>query len=93
MERARAALIMAAMRRSIVTYKELGLAIGISGVDLRNLMPRVLAELAEDCNADNEPVLAALVVNGRTGRPGPGWTDGSVPWHAEVQKVFRRWSS
>jgi hypothetical protein len=35
---ARAALVMAAMRRSIVTYKELGSAIGLKDIELRNEM-------------------------------------------------------
>jgi hypothetical protein len=91
-ERARAALIMAATRRSIVTYGELGKAIGMDGVALRNEMRRVLDQLSEDCAARGEPSLAALVVNARTGAPGPGWEDGSLPWHGEVQAVFRRWA-
>lgn len=92
-ERARAALIMAAMRHSIVTYEELGRAIGMAGVELRNQMNHVLDDVSEQCNEAREPVLAALVVNKRTGRPGAGWEDGSVPWHAEVQRVFRKWSA
>jgi hypothetical protein len=48
---ARAALIMAALRRSIVTYKELGFAIGLKDIELRNEMPRVLEQLANDSAA------------------------------------------
>lgn len=91
-QRARAALIVAAMRRSILTYGELGKALGINGVALRNEMRHILDDLSDDCIARNEPSLAALVVNSRTGAPGQGWEDGSVPWHAEVQNVFRRWA-
>lgn len=89
---ARAALIVAAMRRSIVTYGELGKALGIDGVALRNEMRHVLDDLSDDCIARGEPSLAALVVNQRSGAPGQGWQDGAVPWHAEVQAVFRRWA-
>ena len=39
---AKAALIIAAMRRSILTYGELGKALGIDGVALRNEMRHVL---------------------------------------------------
>jgi hypothetical protein len=91
---ARAALIMAAMRRSLVTYKELGTAIGIDGVALRNEMRHVLDELSDDCHGRNEPTLAALVVNARTGAPGAGWRDGpNTPWYQEVQAAFRRWTT
>ena len=95
---ARAALIMAAMRRSIVTYGELGKALGIDGVALRNELRHVLDDLSADCIVRGEPSLAALVVNQRTGAPGRGWEDGkdgeggTVPWHAGVQAVFRRWA-
>ncbi len=89
---ARAALIMAAMRRSVVTYAELGACLGLDGVALRNEMRFVLDELSLDCHARKEPVLAALVVNQRTGEPGRGWEDGEVPWHAEIQTIFRHWA-
>ena len=90
---ARAALIIAAMRRSLLTYGELGQAIGMAGVDLRNQMRHVLARVAEECTAAGEPSLPALVVNATTGQPGSGWIDGAVRWHAEVQKLFRHWNS
>ena len=89
---ARAALIIAAMRRSILTYGELGRAIGIDGVDLRNQMRHVLIVVSERCVSAGEPSLAALVVNQTTGSPGAGWKDGDVRWYAEIQQVFRHWS-
>lgn len=89
---ARAALTMAAMRCSLVTYGELGRAIGMGGVDLRNEMRHVLDDLSAQCNTNGEPVLAALVVNKETGAPGQGWVDGDRPWHGEVARVFRHWS-
>lgn len=90
--RARAALIIAARRRSLVTYRELGLAIDMTGVDLRNQLRHVLDDLSDHCSERSEPSLAALVVNSQTGAPGRGWTDDSRPWHAEMQKVFTHWT-
>lgn len=86
--RARAALTVAAMRNTLLTYKELGTAIGMSGVELRNTLPRVLDELSKECNQAGEPSLAALVVNADTGKPGAGWSDGVRPWHTEVRRAF-----
>jgi hypothetical protein len=89
---ARAALILAARRRSLVTYKELGLAIGMTGVSLSSHMGRVLDELSDICIEAGEPSLAALVVRSDSGAPGKGFDDGGVPWHTEVQGVFRYWA-
>lgn len=91
--RARSALIVAAMRRSIMTYTELGKALGLEGIQLRNEMRHILDDLSADCVARGERSLAALVVNQATGAPGQGWKDGEKPWHAEVQAVFRQWAS
>lgn len=90
---ARAALVVAALRRSIVTYKELGLAIGLAGVELRNEMPHVLEQLAKNCLDEKEPPLTALVVSSQTGAPGAGWFGYGEPWHADVQRVFRYWAA
>ncbi len=60
---ARAALIMAALRRSIVTYKELGFAIGLKDIELRNELRHVLEQLANECHTVGEPPMTALVVN------------------------------
>lgn len=92
-QRARAALIVAAMRRSILTYSELGKALGFGGIQLRNEMRHILDDLSADCIARGERSLAALVVNQATGAPGQGWKEGDKPWHAEVQAVFRQWAS
>ena len=83
--RARAALVVAALRKSILTYRELGVAIGMEGVALRNQLPRVLEHLSTDCYEHGEPSLAALVVNATSGEPGKGWTG---PWHSTVRAVF-----
>jgi hypothetical protein len=89
---ARAALIVAAMRRSLLTYAELGAAIGMRGVNLRNQMRHVLDALSVDCHSLGEPSLAALVVNQRNGEPGSGWSS-KKPWHWHVQRVFEHWAS
>jgi hypothetical protein len=88
---ARAALIVAAMRRTVLTYEELGKAIGMSGVDLRNQMRHVLDELSVQCNESGYPSLAALVVSKHDGKPGSGWEDGARPWYAEVRRVYAHW--
>jgi hypothetical protein len=90
---ARSALIMAALRRSIVTYKELGYAIGLREIELRNEMRLVLEQVANECSGNDEPPLTALVVNSQTGAPGAGWHGNGEPWHADVQRVFRHWAS
>ncbi|MCW2764933.1 MAG: hypothetical protein JWO11_892 [Nocardioides sp.] len=92
-DRARPALIIAAMRRSVLTYGELGKAVGLSGVELRNDMRHVLDEVARRCIAAKEPSLAVLVVNQKTGKPGQGFSPGYKDWHAEAQECFRHWKS
>ena len=88
---ARAALVVAAMRRTFLTYKELGVAIGLDGIALRNEMRHVLDDLSVECNARGEPSLAALVVGQKSGAPGPGWADGTLTWIEETRAVFERW--
>lgn len=88
---ARSALIVAAMRRTFLTYKELGLAIGLDGIALRNEMRHVLDDLSVLCNDRGEPSLAALVVGQRSGAPGRGWIDGDLQWIEETRAVFEWW--
>jgi hypothetical protein len=88
---ARVALIVAAQRRTTLTVRELGLAIGISGVELRPVLHLVLTELAEQCVAEQMPSLPALVINAQTGAPGHGWPSCNAAWFSEAQQVFRRW--
>jgi hypothetical protein len=90
--RARSALIIAAKRRTILTYAELGEALDESGVYLRNQLRHVLDDLSADCDERGEPSLAALVVKKNELKPGAGWSDGSVGWAVEVQKVFKHWT-
>jgi hypothetical protein len=92
-DRARAALAMAAMRRSVVTYGELAAAIGLSGDQMRGDLRHVLDLLAERCLEAGEPSLAALVVNRQTGDPGPGFSSGYESRHTEAQDCFLHWSS
>ena len=94
--RARSALIVAATRRSLLTYGELGQALDMGELGTRNpalshQLNKILDELSEDCKKRDEPVLAALVVNMRTGLPGPGWVSGTTDWHAQVRRVFDHW--
>jgi hypothetical protein len=80
------------MRKTTVTYKELGLTVEIEGVGLAHHLPKVLNEVSARCEAQGEPSLAALVVNADTGAPGSGWTDGAVPWHTEIRRLYDYWS-
>ncbi|MGI3783219.1 MAG: hypothetical protein ACRYG2_20840 [Janthinobacterium lividum] len=94
--RARSALIVAATRRSLLTYAELGQALDMGQPGTRNpalahQLNKILDKLAEDCTEREEPVLAALVVNMKTGLPGAGWTAGSTEWHALVRQIFDHW--
>ena len=90
---ARAALIIAATRRTLVTYGELGVALGMDPIDLRNQLRHVLDDVSDECEARGEKgSLAALVVNQETGEPGAGWSDGVRDWPKEVRKVFQQWS-
>ena len=90
---ARPALITAAARRSTMTYKELGRAVGLDpNLPLPHHINRVLDRVSKICNAADEPSLAVLVVNGQSGEPGPGFISGSVPWFTETQQCFRRWA-
>ncbi|MFI9453526.1 hypothetical protein [Amycolatopsis sp. NPDC052450] len=57
-----------------MTYKELGLAIGLKDIELRNEMPRVLEKLANDCHNAREPPMTALVVNSQSGPPAQAGT-------------------
>ncbi|WP_163188079.1 hypothetical protein [Cellulosimicrobium sp. SL-1] len=89
---ARAALVVAAMRRTLLTYEELGRAIGISGVGLSHQMRYILRDLSNECHEADQPSLPALVVNKRDGKPGQGWVDGDRhPWHTEVRRIYEYW--
>jgi hypothetical protein len=90
---ARAALIIAATRRTLLTYGELGMALGVEGVDLRNQLRHVLDDVSEDCRVRGEDCsLAALVVNKESGEPGAGWINGVRDWPREVRRVFQCWT-
>lgn len=79
-QKARPALLIAALRRTELTYSELATAIDMdTPIELRNLMRHVLECLSEECDARGEPwSLAAIVMNKRTGKTGSGWKDGAA---------------
>ncbi len=91
--RARAALTVAAMRRTLLTYKELGTAIGMSGVELRNRLPRVLDALSDECNHAGGAFPRSAGGECRHRQARRGWSDGVRPWHTEVRRVFVHHSS
>lgn len=87
----RSALAIAAMRHSLVTYAELGKAVGggrsVSKGDLRS----ALHAMADADDAEGEPSLAALVVDTTTGDPDPRFESAGKRWSLDVHDVFRRW--
>ena len=92
-ERARAALIVASMRRSTLTYGELAVAIDLDPtVPLPHHINRVLVLVSDRCNGAGEPSLAVLVVNQDTGEPGSGFVKGvRGEWYTEARRCFRAW--
>ena len=90
---AKVALIVAAQRRTTLTVGELGAAMGIDGDELRQVLDPVLAQLADQCLAEQMPLLPALVINTQTGGPGHGWPSCNAEWFSEAQRVFRLWGS
>ena len=91
---ARPALIIAAARRSLVTYGELARAIGFpKDTPPSHHMKRILDRLSDRCTADGEPSLAVLVVAKDTGQPGSGFDPAGGTWHAETQRCFRHWAA
>lgn len=90
--KARPALITASMRRSTMTYGELARAIDLDpNVPLSHHIRRVLDLVSRDCIGRKEPSLAVLVVNEKSGEPGPGFRAGKTPWHTETRRCFDRW--
>lgn len=79
------------MRRTLLTYGELGQAIGLDGVALHTEMRHVLDDLSTDCFDRGEPSLAALVVRKSQGNPGQGWHNGKRTWLQEVRAVYSKW--
>lgn len=89
---ARPALITACMRRSTMTYGELGRAIDLNPrLPINQHINRVLDRVSQDCIARDEPSLAVLVVNEKSGQPGPGFRKGKDEWFTETRRCFDRW--
>lgn len=87
---ARAALVVAAARRSTLTHGELARALDLDGDGPPAQRVRtVLAAVAEECARREEPQLDALVVDGESGRA--GWDDEAARLR-EVVRCHRWWS-
>lgn len=70
---------MAALRRSIITYKELGFAIGLKDIELRDEMRHVLEQLDNECHKDGEPPMSSEPFT--SGPPCPDrWFLGCPAW-------------
>ncbi len=81
------------MRRTTLTYRELAQAIGLDPeIPLPHHINRVLRLVANRCGDHEEPSLAVLVVNQKTGHPGEGFVAGQDEWFTEARACFRRWS-
>lgn len=91
---ARSALVVAAMRRTLLTYGELGRAVGIDRkVPLPGHVSRVLDKVSQVCIDAGEPSLAVLVVAKSGGQPGSGFIKGKHEWFTEAQRCFEYWST
>ncbi|GAA0970003.1 hypothetical protein GCM10009562_05130 [Nocardioides aquaticus] len=88
---ARAALIMAAQRRTTATFSEVAVCVGLYDEVRRDLMHYVLLLVEHICREADEPTLTALVVHPGDGRPGYGTSDQYPDWHIEVYACFDWW--
>lgn len=87
---ARAALVVAAARRSTLTHGELARALDLDGEGPPAARVRaVLEAVAAECARREEPRLDALVVDGESGRS--GWDDEQARLR-EVVRCHRWWS-
>ena len=87
---ARAALLVAAARRSTVTHGELARALDLDGEGPpAGRVRAVLDAVAAECARREEPQLDALVVDGESGRA--GWDDEAARLR-EVVRCHRWWS-
>lgn len=89
---ARAALIMAAQRRTTATFSEVAVCVGLYNELRRDLMHYVLLLVEHICREADEPSLTALVVHPGDGRPCYGTSDQYSDWHVEVHACFDRWA-
>lgn len=90
---ARAALVVAAARRSTLTHAELARALDLDGEGPpAERVQAVLDAVAAECTRRGEPRLDALVVDGESGRPGRGWGADERTWPREVVRCHRWWA-
>jgi hypothetical protein len=87
--RLRSAGIVAAQRRSTITYGDAEVA--IDRLYVAQGLGRALDLLSHDCNARREPSLAALFVRKDTGEVGDGWAGGAADAAAEREKCYEYW--
>lgn len=84
--RLRSALIVAAQRRSTLTYDQASAA--IDGLFVPAGLGRPLDLLKEDCIRRGEPSLSALVVQKHSGEVGSAFTGNA---DAERERCYRHW--
>lgn len=91
-DRARAALIMAAIRQTTVTYGELARAIDWdTSIPVSHHMKGVLDRVSDRCFQVGEPSLAVLVVRADAGEPGSGFVQGPSTWASGTRECFNHW--
>jgi hypothetical protein len=84
--RLRSALIVAAQRRSTLTYEQASAA--IDGAYVPAGLGRPLDLLSEDCARRGEPALSALVVQKQSGGVGSAFIGNA---DAERERCYRHW--
>jgi hypothetical protein len=87
--RLRSAAIVAAQRRSTITYGEAEAA--IDRLFAAYGLGRALDLLSHDCIVRREPSLAALFVRRDTGEVGDGWTGDAANAAAERERCYEYW--
>ncbi len=102
-EAMRVELIEVAKQRRIITYGDLALLLPIYIHPGSYAFTRLLSQVCAAADAADEGSLCTLVVSKATGVPGAGFFRGMAEqgidvsdfqnyWHAEVERVWARWS-
>ena len=87
--RLRSAGIVAAQRRTTLTYAEAAMA--IDELYPARALGRALDLLSHDCIQRREPSLAALVVRSDSGEVGEGWAASTANPAKERERCYERW--
>jgi hypothetical protein len=99
-----AELLAAARRRGAVTYREIAFVTGLPMEWPRMLVEvgKLVGEISKDEDRMGRPMLSALAVHEKNGRPGNGFfglakelqkpfADDSVFWEKQKKSIYRIW--